>query len=532
MVECVALETSSHISPLENENKNSGMDPIPSHNGCVTVFQADNLQLDCIKESSCLDHSTNNVLKIVLPLVNENVPLDCQPRTFENGKFLKKEDCVVSSNNYVQYSPKHCADMFVCVNKNVNNRNNSLPEDSELNRFSSTFENIKCLLKEGLVDGLDEMPPDFQPPNPPLLYRVSSLPNLLSHDSTKNHHSCSYLTMYATKHELIMNKLCTNIVAKHDMSVQVSTELFKNQNEKIFVDTSCQTEDIFVDSQVNNVVLTKEIDHIFFQTSSNVINNEQKMESNEENEFKSDIKKDCVNINYTNINVLNKEHEIKINSEKEYTSGYTNINVTKHEIDTLEEEDCASFGYSDVNIFKKEHQVIVNEVDRTSGDYININVFNNDKIKANREDCNVSFTKITTFDKACEIKSGNEDRVNIDCRNMNVVNNGNNVINEESSSKIGYTNINIYDKEHEIKTNGEDYVDISYTNLNIYDKGLEIDSNDDCENYANANILEEFVNEQLSLNNGDGDFDSFLFGPLPPSPIEETGKMLIITIVV
>lgn len=524
MVECVSLETVSHISPPESKNENSGMDPIPLHNGCVTVFQTDNLQLDC------LDHSTNNVLKIVLPLVSENVPLDCQPKTIEHDQVLQKEDYVVSSNNYLQYSPKYCVEVPVCINKNVN-RNHSLPEDSELNRFSSTFENIKSLLKEGLVDGLDEMPPDFQPPNPPLMYRVSSLPNLLSHNSTKSHHSCSYLTMCATKHELVMNKLCKNIVAKHDMSVQVSTELFKNQNEKIFVDTSCQTEDIFVNCQVNNEVLTKETALHIFKINSSAINNEQEIKTQEENEFKSNVEEYCTN--YTNINVLNKEHELKINSEKECISGYTNINVfnTELKVNTLEEEDCASLCYSDVNILKKEREVNSNEEDCTNGGYININVFNNEKVRSNREDSNVSFTKITTFDKAREIKSDNEECANINCRTSNVIDNGNDIIkNEEHCSKVGYTNINIFDKEHTIKTNGEDCVDIGYTNFNLYDKRLEIDSNDDCENYANANILEEFVNEQLSLNNIDGDFDSFLFGPLPPSPIEETGKILIITV--
>lgn len=552
-MECVDLETVSRISPLEPENKNNAVDPITfSRNGCVTVLQTDNLQSECINEL-CLDGQPSNVLKIVLPLVSENVPLNSNPIAIEPDQSFQEESYVVSSNNHVQYSPKQCVDMPVYVNKYVNNRNHSLPEDSELNRFSSTFEDIKTLLKDGLVDGLDEMPPDFQPPRPPLLYKVSSLPNLLSHDSTKSHHSCSYLTMCATKHELFMNKLCKNIVAKHDMSVQVSTELFKHQNQKIYVDTSCQTEDIFVNCQVNNEVLIQEICQNDCHKNSNVFKKELEINTNNEDEIKSNIEEDFTSLGYTNINVFNKKHEhdttvenelsdinytnsnvfnkeLQTNPENDCTDiSYTNINVvnSEYKIKTNEEEDCTSFGYSDVNTFNKTNEVNANGDDCTSIDYININVYNKDNKITNNEDCfnNVSYTKITTFNnKACEIKQ-HENCVNIDYTNMNVVENGNEInANEEDNLKIGYTSINIFDKGLGDKTTGEDCVDIGYTNFSLYDKGLNIDSNDDCENYANANILEEFVNEQISLNNIDGDFDSFLFGPLPPSPIEEIGN--------
>lgn len=547
VMECVDLETVSHISPLESENETSAVVPITSsHNGCMAVLQTDNLQSECINEL-CLDGQPSNVLKIVLPLVSDNVPFNGHPIAIEHNQFFQEEDYVVSSNNHDQYSPKQCVDMPVYVNKYVNNRNHSLPEDNELNRFSSTFEDIKTLLKEGLVDGLDEMPPDFQPPHPPLLYRVSSLPNLISHDSTKSHHSCSYLTMCATKHELFMNNLCKNIVAKHDMSVQVSTELFKHQNQKIYVDTSCQTEDIFVNCQVNNEVLIQEIHQNDFHMISNVFKKELEMNTNNEDEIKSNIEENCTSIGYININDFNKKRDTSL--EKELSGiGYTNINVfnkelqtnaendcsdidysninvinSEYKIKTNEEEDCASIGYSDVNTFNKTNEVNANGEDRTSIGYININVFNKDKLVTNNEDSltNVSYTKITTFNKACEIKP-NDNNVDIDYTNMNVVENGNEVdVNEEDHLKIGYTNINLFDKAPEGKTNGEDCVDIGYTNFSLYDKGLDIDSNDSCENYANANILEEFVNEQISLNNIDGDFDSFLFGPLPPSPIEE-----------
>ncbi|XP_069677204.1 ras-associated and pleckstrin homology domains-containing protein 1 [Periplaneta americana] len=52
------------------------------------------------------------------------------------------------------------------------------PRSGDLKRCSSTFDNIKSLLREGLLEGLDEAPPDFSPPAPPALVRVVSLPSL------------------------------------------------------------------------------------------------------------------------------------------------------------------------------------------------------------------------------------------------------------------------------------------------------------------------------------------------------------------
>lgn len=42
-------------------------------------------------------------------------------------------------------------------------------------RFSTTFDDIKSLLREGRLEGLDEPPPDFVPPAPPNLVRVVPL---------------------------------------------------------------------------------------------------------------------------------------------------------------------------------------------------------------------------------------------------------------------------------------------------------------------------------------------------------------------
>ncbi|PNF20336.1 hypothetical protein B7P43_G13212, partial [Cryptotermes secundus] len=60
------------------------------------------------------------------------------------------------------------------------------PRLGDLKRCSSTFDNIKSLLREGLLEGLDEAPPDFSPPAPPGLVRVVSLPSLASEGSHRH----------------------------------------------------------------------------------------------------------------------------------------------------------------------------------------------------------------------------------------------------------------------------------------------------------------------------------------------------------
>lgn len=61
----------------------------------------------------------------------------------------------------------------------------SLCQNGDMKRTSTTFDDIKSLLREGLIDGLDEAPPDFSPPNPPAIIRVVSLPAISSEEITK-----------------------------------------------------------------------------------------------------------------------------------------------------------------------------------------------------------------------------------------------------------------------------------------------------------------------------------------------------------
>lgn len=57
---------------------------------------------------------------------------------------------------------------------------------SETKRYSSTFDNIKSLLKEGRLEGLNDPPSDFTPPVPPDLVRVVSLPAINNETGSKS----------------------------------------------------------------------------------------------------------------------------------------------------------------------------------------------------------------------------------------------------------------------------------------------------------------------------------------------------------
>ncbi|GLH07440.1 Uncharacterized protein GBIM_12894, partial [Gryllus bimaculatus] len=76
------------------------------------------------------------------------------------------------------------------------------PKFGDLKRCSSTFDNIKSLIKEGLLEGLDDAPPDFKPPTPPGLVRVVSLPTLPSNDNSFSHHDNSHYRSKADSHRL------------------------------------------------------------------------------------------------------------------------------------------------------------------------------------------------------------------------------------------------------------------------------------------------------------------------------------------
>ncbi|XP_075213159.1 uncharacterized protein LOC142319586 isoform X2 [Lycorma delicatula] len=109
----------------------------------------------------------------------------------------------------------------------------------ELKRCSSTFDNIKSLLKDGLIEGLDDAPPDFSPPTPPQIIRVVSLPSLVLDESVqtqKNIVNSVSRQIQAQSQELIVESQsnkensqdhsnANNIKTLHDIGVQVNEDL-------------------------------------------------------------------------------------------------------------------------------------------------------------------------------------------------------------------------------------------------------------------------------------------------------------------
>ncbi|KAK0172722.1 hypothetical protein PV328_006002 [Microctonus aethiopoides] len=80
-------------------------------------------------------------------------------------------------------------------------KGDSLETANVSKRYSNTFDDIKSLLREGKLEGLNEPPPDFVPPVPPDLVRVLSLPAFDEVDATKNSsNSCETNELQSSRH--------------------------------------------------------------------------------------------------------------------------------------------------------------------------------------------------------------------------------------------------------------------------------------------------------------------------------------------
>lgn len=145
------------------------------------------------------------------------------------------------------------------------------------------FENIKILLKEGLVEGLDDSPPDFHPPKPPTLVRGVSLPNILDDSILEDESKTSFINnadnslaqllesskikknvdtdtphRYVSKSIWTENELIDS-VEKQSVAVQVSAD-FTQINKEIAEgqSTSCQTDNEELNYCVYKAVNTAE----------------------------------------------------------------------------------------------------------------------------------------------------------------------------------------------------------------------------------------------------------------------------------
>lgn len=119
------------------------------------------------------------------------------------------------------------------TNRRQHHSKNS-PKQADLKRCSSTFDNIKSLLKEGLIEGLDDAPPDFQPPTPPSIVRVVSLPTLTIDETIENVVVNERLQESSVPPESQRHK----DVILHDVGIQVmddlqSTNLLEKYTESV-----------------------------------------------------------------------------------------------------------------------------------------------------------------------------------------------------------------------------------------------------------------------------------------------------------
>ncbi len=127
---------------------------------------------------------------------------------------------------------------------------------------------------EGLVEGLDDSPPDFHPPKPPALSRGLSLPNILDdsiyEDETKTsfitdaNESMSSLELLETPQS---KRLTENghfvskinwTVEKQSVAVQVSADFTQLNKEIAEQSTSCQTDNEELNYCVHKAVNTAE----------------------------------------------------------------------------------------------------------------------------------------------------------------------------------------------------------------------------------------------------------------------------------
>ncbi|XP_067007827.2 uncharacterized protein [Anabrus simplex] len=105
------------------------------------------------------------------------------------------------------------------------------PKFNDLKRCSSTFDNIKSLLKEGLLEGLDDAPPDFKPPTPPGLVRVVSLPSLSSDETqfcTRQHDDAQYRSKPDVHRLSRLHELAVTMEEEEDLHVCSNLEDFQN----------------------------------------------------------------------------------------------------------------------------------------------------------------------------------------------------------------------------------------------------------------------------------------------------------------
>lgn len=149
-------------------------------------------------------------------------------------------------------------------------------------------------MKEGLVEGLDDSPPDFHPPRPPVLGRGVSLPNILNDSIYEEEKKTSFINKNANEsissveqllensnstrkttdsvdelsENLVSKSVCTeddkvdacvdSYVEKQSVAIQVSADFSQLNKEIAEQSTSCQTDNEELNYCVHKAVNTAE----------------------------------------------------------------------------------------------------------------------------------------------------------------------------------------------------------------------------------------------------------------------------------
>lgn len=202
----------------------------------------------------------------------------------------------------------------------------------ELKRCSSTFDNIKSLLKEGLIEGLDDAPPDFLPPTPPQIIRVVSLPSLVLDDSVQTYKSSvssvdreiqAQSQEFITKSQSNIEKSedhsnLNNSKTLHDIGVQVtddfsvlvSSEKLKSSDNISEADNNETNNTKFSE---NHIGVVESVDVKLIENNTSLTNLESKVnEINEE--IRNENEKSVESINHiveNNLEHVNEKESLK-----------------------------------------------------------------------------------------------------------------------------------------------------------------------------------------------------------------------------
>ncbi|XP_065199630.1 uncharacterized protein LOC135831225 isoform X3 [Planococcus citri] len=325
--------------------------------------------LNCLTSDTDLDSVTNETFL---------TPADVSKKSnFNGGTYVIRRG---NRRDRIQLS-----EMKTPTEKHPSNTPSSyMNGETDLKRCSSTFDNIKTLLKEGLVEGLDDSPPDFHPPRPPVLGRGVSLPNILNDSIYEDETKTSFITKDANESissmeqllensantrktttvstgtnsiavgvaestdNLVEKSVCTedtsgvdNYVEKQSVAVQVSADFSQLNKEIAEQSISCQT-----DNEELNYCVHKAVNTAENITSTSTFKREKKPAPKNE---------------YHQTNGSLEEKESKIDSSIEDLLNYEKIDKKRELKLEIAKQETIRDSWNSISAIPEVHKVRVNE---------------------------------------------------------------------------------------------------------------------------------------------------------------------------